>query len=297
MSINQGPLSKLPVFFIVGRGRSGSTLLRTMFDAHPSIIIPPESRFVQYLYYQYGTNQNWTPELAQLALNYTEQSFEPPLIDEAYFHKLIQLEKDNLSFSAVCKAIYLSIHSTFNKETITCIGDKNPRYSFFIPLLFKIFPEAKFIHLVRDYRDKALAIKCVHKIISETNSLPVILSRWKYYNSIIEKYKSRHTERFYTLRFEDLINDPEIILRQLCTFLNLDFNPCMLNYSTRFNAGNHEPFFSILHSNLQHPVDKSKAVVNGKTNFHAGKRLFVNHWWAYPAHVTAIYQIMFPIYT
>ncbi len=256
-----GYLSKLPVFFIVGRGRSGSTLLRTILDAHPSIAIPHESRFVQYLYYQYGTVHRWTPDQAIQAVDFMKQSFEPIQINREFFINLILQEKEGLSFQSVCKAIYLSVQSEFSKETITCIGDKNPRYSFFIPMLIRIFPEAKFIHLVRDYRDNLLAIKRVHKTIGETSWLPVILSRWKYYNQVIEKHKSRNAGRFFTLRFEDLIMDPEKNIAQICAFLKLTYNSDMLHYLTRLNAGIHGDSYNTLHKSLQHPFDKSKVGV------------------------------------
>ena len=187
-----------------------------------------------------------------------EQSFEPIQINREFFINLILQEKEGLSFSSVCKAIYLSVQSEFSKETITCIGDKNPRYSFFIPTLIRIFPEAKFIHLVRDYRDNLLAIKRVHKTIGETNWLPVILSRWVYYNQVIQKQKSRNAGRFFTLRFEDLIMDPEKAVNQICEFLKLTYNSDMLHYLTRLNAGIHGDSYNTLHKSLQHPFDKSK---------------------------------------
>lgn len=266
-----GYLSKLPVFFIVGRGRSGSTLLRTILDAHPSIVIPHESRFVQYLYYQYGTIHRWTPDQAMQAVDFMEQSFEPIQINREFFINLILQEKEGLSFSSVCKAIYLSVQSEFNKEIITCIGDKNPRYSFFIPTLIRIFPEAKFIHLVRDYRDNLLAIKRVHKTIGEANWLPVILSRWKYYNQVIEKHKTRNAGRFFTLRFEDLIMEPEKTITQICEFLKLTYNSDMIHYLTRLNAGSHGNSYAILHKSLQHPFDKSK-VGEWQTKLTSGQR-------------------------
>ena len=38
------------MFFIVGSARSGTTLLRTMLNAHPHVAVPPESRFIVELY-------------------------------------------------------------------------------------------------------------------------------------------------------------------------------------------------------------------------------------------------------
>jgi len=256
---NKGYLSNLPVFFIVGRGRSGSTLLRTILDAHPVITIPPESRFVQYLYYLFGTIRTWTPDLALNTLDFAEKGFEPPQINRELFSRLICEEKSELSFSSVCKALYLSTPSEFNKERIACIGDKNPRYSFFIPVLLKIFPEARFIHLVRDPRDNLLAVKRVHKAIGEIGMTPVVLSRWKYYNRVIENHKAQLSGRFLTMRFEDLIADPEKEIRRTCEFLKLPFDPTMLNYIQQFDPEMHGNSYALLHKSLRQPFNKAKA--------------------------------------
>ncbi len=50
----------IPIFFVVGRPRSGTTLLRTLFDAHPNVLVPPECQFIINLYPKYGKVTNWS---------------------------------------------------------------------------------------------------------------------------------------------------------------------------------------------------------------------------------------------
>lgn len=52
--------SKIPVFFILGRLRSGTSLLRTLFDAHPNVMIPPEYPQFFYLYARYKDKKQWS---------------------------------------------------------------------------------------------------------------------------------------------------------------------------------------------------------------------------------------------
>ena len=52
-------LSSMPLFFIIGRPRSGTTLLRVLFEAHPHVLIPPESPFIISLYKKYGKVTTW----------------------------------------------------------------------------------------------------------------------------------------------------------------------------------------------------------------------------------------------
>ena len=52
-------LNRIPFFFVVGRPRSGTTLLRTLFDAHPNVSFPPECQFIVNLYPKYGKIIDW----------------------------------------------------------------------------------------------------------------------------------------------------------------------------------------------------------------------------------------------
>ncbi len=49
----------IPMFFILGRPRTGSTLLRTLFDAHPNVIIPQEWPMLLLLHFQFGKVKCW----------------------------------------------------------------------------------------------------------------------------------------------------------------------------------------------------------------------------------------------
>ncbi len=258
MTSNSNELSGLPVFFIVGRGRSGSTLLRSCFDAHPNVAIPAESRFVQYLFYKYLHIKKWTPELAMKAISDAGKGFEPLVLNHKKVFELVKQHHHNLSFQLVCKIIYLSASATAGNKEIMCIGDKNPRYTFFISQLIRIFPDAKFIHLIRDYRANALTITNAARDIGEIKSVPVAIARWKYYNSIIDKMKRKLPQRFSTVRYEDLIVEPEKMLRNLCEFVGVEFNADMLNYEGRMESYFHDPAFSKLHQSLKKPFNISK---------------------------------------
>ena len=56
------PPTAPPVPFIVGVGRSGTTLLRLMLDAHPDLAIPPETHFVPDLIQLFEADEDATPD-------------------------------------------------------------------------------------------------------------------------------------------------------------------------------------------------------------------------------------------
>ena len=224
-------LEKLPFVFVVGAARSGTTLLQMILDANPSVIFPLESKLIVHLKQKYSKVVNWTDKLIDefiIDLYKERTSF-------AIFWNINANELrgnirsfpiNKLSFGILCKIIYLSYSSPFTKEKITLIGDKNPAYSVFIKELLEIFPDAKFIHVVRDYRDNVVS----NRRTLRTKEINVLAQRWKIYNKLIELAKQDKSKNFYTLRYEDLVNDPEYYVSEICKFLDLKFSAEMLNF-------------------------------------------------------------------
>jgi hypothetical protein len=255
-SLNE--LDGLPLFFIIGRGRSGSTLLRSMLDAHPSVMIPLESRFIQFLYYNFPAKGPWTSKTALQALDALESGFEPLNLQRDSLLEEIERLRSGLNLSRFCKLIYLHTRSEYEKEKIRILGDKNPRYSFFIPQLHKLFPEAKFIHLVRDYRDNIVAVQRAGKLIRESGNPYFALGRWRLYNRQVLKYQEKNPDSFQRVHFEELIRNPKLVMQKLCRFLDVDYYPGMLDYHKQLGRNFEEQSFSQLHKSLRTPFDPSK---------------------------------------
>lgn len=231
--MNKGKL--LPMLFILGRGRSGSTLLKTMLDAHPQICIPGESRFLQYMYYHFRKAGNSGDKVRKAFMEALPASFEAPPFDMEELRLRLENLPAEAGFREMIQAAYLSIPSVFPKSNIRLIGDKNPRYVFFATVIARLFPSARFIHVIRDCRDSTLSFMKVKGMESEKKNAAFLACRWNIYNRQVERLSDRFPERFLRIRYEDLVMDPETILRNICSFAGLDFDPAMLNYHQKVN--------------------------------------------------------------
>lgn len=228
-------IEKLPIFFIISRPRSGSTLLRTLMDSHPNIIIPFESRFIQYLYYKYKRITKWNiflilsfyndliilPETTHL--NFDKEELKKNLL------KAYQID-NTVSYPTLCKIVYLHFNSVYEKDKVSIIGDRNTRSFFFMEKSLALFPNAKVIHLTRDYRDNILSYL---KVKFEPKIVASLAYRWKYYNKIIVNFKKKHPDIVYNIKYEDLVINPEFYLKEICQFLEIDYNASMLNYHSK----------------------------------------------------------------
>jgi len=135
--------------------------------------------------------------------------------------------------------LFLEKMTSDNKCFIAC--DQTPKNMYYLNEILSYFPNAKVINMVRDQRDVLLsqknkwkrrflgasAIPLSEAIRSYINYHPILTAKvWK---SSLE-YSSRFTNnsRVRVVRFEDLLVEPIRIVKELCQFLEIDFNQEML---------------------------------------------------------------------
>ena len=253
-------LSKIPFFFIVGRPRSGTTLLRTLFDAHPNVSIPPECQFIINLYPKYGDITNWTEK--DLVSFYDD--LLPQWLFDTWNMNYVELKKSLLlytgenTYGTICKVVYKQYNSFFDKKELLYIGDKNPGYAIYSKLLLKIFPEAKFIHIIRDYRDNFVSIKNVDF------ELPVpslVVQKWKFFFKKFNKDSAIKPDSYNVIRYEDLAKDPEGSMHKLNEFIGIEYEESIFNFYEKKDEilKTYPPgFIYTYHSSLMHKVNTSK---------------------------------------
>jgi Sulfotransferase family len=115
------------------------------------------------------------------------------------------------------------------REGKTRYGDKTPGYVREMPRIERVLPEARFVHIIRDGRDVALSHLRMNwgpSTYAESAKL------WR--NRIRRARRNARSVSHYTeVRFEDLVADTEGVLRRICDFIELDFDPVMLDYHER----------------------------------------------------------------
>jgi len=253
-------VEKLPIFFILGRPRSGTTLMRTLFDAHPNVATPVECAFIINMKQKYGKITQWTKEDLEGFYEDVQKhiKFDTWNIDLDRLKKdLLECEGPN-TFQNVCKVVYFDYISLFPKEEILWIGDKNPVYATYTPELLQLFPDAKFIHLIRDPRDNIISLKNVD---FEGPFTALLAYRWQHSARKLFHIKKKYPAQFYTIRYEDLVSAPEKYYREMCDFLSIPYNDSVFDFykkqdeaMKKFNVDKIMKY----HKSLFSPINTSK---------------------------------------
>jgi hypothetical protein len=211
-----------PMPFIVGTGRCGTTLLRMMLDAHPDVAIPPETHFIPALANLFLDPAKQVDDFVGLVASFhTWQDFgiDPEALRRA-------LAAGPFSLTHALRTFYRLYAEKFGKARS---GDKTPMYFASMGLVQGVLPEARFVHLIRDGRDVALSIK---DLWFGPNSIREVAGWWV---SRINQARSQVPELswYLEIRYEDLVRDTENILRRICAFIDLPWDPIMLDYPKR----------------------------------------------------------------
>jgi hypothetical protein len=214
--------------FIVGSPRSGTTLLRFMLDSHPDLAIPPETWFVPAVKQLEGEGDALRERFFQTVATFPTDApvWRDFGISGAAFHEAL---REIRPFSAPdgLRLFYRMYAARFEKPRW---GDKTPGYSHHLPLVQDLLPEARFIHIVRDGRDAAVSLR--ERWFSPGREIEVQARHWRD-NVTTARTGGAACRHFLEVRFEDLLQDPETVLRQICAFVELDFHPAMLRYPER----------------------------------------------------------------
>jgi len=220
-------VKRIPVLFILGSGRSGTTLLQQLLNSHPNVVAPPESDFIVYLYPRFGKIRNWKDKDI---VNFTNALFALPSISLLWLLKKGEIVKKLLSikshadYSLLCKMIFFQMKG--DKENVLLFSIKDPRYSFFTETLQNIFPDISFIHIIRDPRD---VVNGHIKRLNKKNAF-FLAERWKGINKILEKRKKQTPDTFFTIMYEEMVVTPDKTLQALCEFLHIPYhNSIMIN--------------------------------------------------------------------
>lgn len=206
------------LLFIISQPRAGSTLLQKMFGSHPLIHTESEPWIALHPLFalrKRGLATDYSASLAREALTEFLGGF--PEGDEAYFEAvrrmLLYLYDRKLALSG--KQIFL---------------DKTPRYYFIASDLQRLFPEARFVFLLRNPIAVFVSVLQTFGGTDSPESLwphrpDFVRAPW-----LIRDAMRQAAGRVSVVRYERLTAEPETEMRRVCADIDLPYDPSMIEY-------------------------------------------------------------------
>lgn len=212
--------------FIVGVGRSGTSLVQSMLAAHPRVACLPETAFIRRMIF--------SGYLQSIYQKHGEKAASKTLAKDDYFART-GLEATKVVARAAGRgrlldaAMYREMLASYSGEDRTWAGDKDPRTVEFLPLLAAVLPNVHVIHVFRDPRD-VLASK---KKAAWSKKGHV----WKHVfaNRVQFAIGSRlgpklFGKKYHEICYEELLFAPEKVLSGLCRDLGLEYDQKILSF-------------------------------------------------------------------
>ena len=234
------------IIFIVGNSRSGTTMMRRVLGNHPEIYMLEELHFFEQLWSSSDKDKQLTvPEAAALASRLffiQRDGYLTEMNEQKHFEEAMNM------VSSMEKALYphevlrtfLHYETARGGRSIPC--EKTPQDVFYIKEILELFPEAKIINMVRDPRGVMLSQKRKWQRRNmgagfmtrkeqrrlRINYHPITISKlWNASQRAAQPFLEH--ERVRTVIFENLVNQSEELVRGLCSFLEITYDPAMLH--------------------------------------------------------------------
>jgi Sulfotransferase family len=204
-----------------------------MLDAHPELSIPPETHFLPRLIKLYdGGREPNTDELVEAVE--THPGWRDFGMDEDEL-RIAFAARAGLGPPAdpagAIRAFFAAYASGHGKRRW---GDKTPVYIESIDQIgAALGDQARFVHLIRDGRD--VAVSRGARAVKRGREATPARDEAETWKRRIQgaREEAREVDHYLELRYEDLIADPEAVLREVCDFIHLEFDPVMLTYHER----------------------------------------------------------------
>jgi LPS sulfotransferase NodH len=218
----------VPVFpFVIGCGRSGTTLLRSMLDSHPDLAIPPETYFIPRLAREWQQRVlRSEADVARFVDALTGTNGYKQMGTPVHLLRASLIGSLPTGYADAIRSVYALYSERRGKRRY---GDKTPAYVLEIDRLSALFPEAVFVHIIRDGRDVAMSFVDG----GWADDLAQAVLYWKLQVSRGRASGRRLAPgRYVEIRYEDLVADPASTLSQVCRSIRLTYNEAMLEYRT-----------------------------------------------------------------
>lgn len=233
--MNQEPI------FILGAHKSGTSLLRNLFDGHSELfVIPIEAHFFEHNGYwiDYGIRRKlpntinereiiesyikWIKYVNEFSDKYADSDTKGFWSVQNFTEKIRSYSGYNglkTSIENYIHAMYYSLNSSKISNNLRVI-EKSVENAEFANILKKIYPNAKFIHIIRNPYSNIVSIRKFKSKNGYPNLKPIIQSLYNNYY-YLEKNQETMDKDYLVIKYEDLVMNSEQQIKKIVEFTGI----------------------------------------------------------------------------
>lgn len=214
--------------FIVGIGRSGTTLLTNILNKHQDLHCLPEANFLVFFLHHFRQQRGFSDEDIELIFQQIHiYSYSHPFVGWEFDEEAAKAEikafcksSPELGYLDLCKQIYSHFRvKEQDKTQASVLIDKNPGYTIYLDKIAMLSPDSKFIWLIRDYRANVLSRK--QSIYLNPPHVAYNAMRWKRFNQLAMSFHKKNPGKVLLVRYEDLVYESERTMERIYEFLGV----------------------------------------------------------------------------
>lgn len=246
--------------FILGSHKSGTSLIRSLFDGHPELfVLPFETHFLQHAKYHWidyrirrtfpgqpskdgfvKAAKEWIRENNR-EVNREADSVTAGLLSEPVFDEAIACIREGSAPRQWYEQYFDAIHQALYREELPeerRVVEKSVEHAEFAEDISSEWPDATFVHVVRNPYATLLSIRR----FQSADGFPWLGAAYQsLYNSWYHLHRNRrHRENYLVVRYEDLVAEPRSTMERVCRHVDVPFREGMLQPTSlgRFWPGN-----------------------------------------------------------
>jgi hypothetical protein len=219
------------LLFVVGVGRSGTSLLQSMLNAHPAVCFAPETSFMRRFIATGLLDDLFRSAGPDSVVSLLQRDSLVARLGVAAgdMRNLVASQGDAFTATKLYRSLLAA--SCARKKDAIFLGDKDPRGVEFLKLMNKVFPNSYVAHIMRDPRDILVSKKKAQW--SQRRSVLAHLFAHRVQERMGRDWGPRlFGSRYIELRYEELIAEPATVLERVCACLGLAFDPRMLEFAS-----------------------------------------------------------------
>lgn len=209
-----------PPILVTGADRSGTTLLYTLLASHPDVMMVRRTNLWRWFDGEFGDLSD--PANLDRCLDEMVRYKRLDVLDIRPEQLLAEFRSGEPTYGRLFEAMFRQAAERTGKSRW---GDKSLHTELHADRVLEAWPSARIVQLVRDPRDRFASV--IGRRGPGHNSAASIMGRWLKSIRAGERQARRHPQSFMMLKFEDLVLDTEVRLREICEFLDLEYDARM----------------------------------------------------------------------